>query len=321
MCFTGSAERTTSAGSSLCDLKVADCESAAPTHDDLVECIREVNPEIHAPRSSERTTCRGEAEVHEGDIAESAHDDFVDQCSHGIKPEIHAPALDDSVECISETRPEFHAPALGDFVDCIHEVKSDGHCGFRCISQQAYGDEAYWWIVRRDLHSHLHARAQFFKDVLSEDGVPGGFMDCDKRINNFNARASEKHWFICPSMAMIVADCYNTLCVVLTDNPTALCQHKTYVPFQKYFRNEIPQGIISLVHSDGNHFRPVTLRPHINLPTIDLHWTKCGSGYLSDYYYDRWLEHIQNIPKSTLYWPLFEVPSTTGTPPSPMDLF
>ena len=57
MCFTGSAERTTSAGSSLCDLKVADCESAAPTHDDLVESIRVVNPELHAPGSAERTTC------------------------------------------------------------------------------------------------------------------------------------------------------------------------------------------------------------------------------------------------------------------------
>ena len=111
--------------------------------------------------------------------------------------------------------PPFIIPYIGG----ITNVKGDGHCGYRAVALQIYGDEESWGRVRSECYTEVRDHQELYERVLS--WIPVSELLC--KLAWYEPWVPEYYWMTLPEVGHIIATRYNVAFISYGSSGGNLC--------------------------------------------------------------------------------------------------
>lgn len=99
-------------------------------------------------------------------------------------------------------------------------MASDGHCGYRAVAAQIYGNEDMWAQVRTDCYNEVHARQDLYQRVLTWINV----NELLRKIACYVRPIMDMtYWMDLPELGHIIATRYNVAFISYSASGGNLC--------------------------------------------------------------------------------------------------
>ncbi|OAD67412.1 hypothetical protein PHYBLDRAFT_174450 [Phycomyces blakesleeanus NRRL 1555(-)] len=192
--------------------------------------------------------------------------------------------------------------------------KSDGWCGFRVFSHLKEGGEDQFPLVKKKMLATMATYNKLYEhnfgiDVAEVTEVIAFGSKIDPALGENIPSYPSSMWFSAPEYAQIIADTYNELVCVYSDDWSVLSV--TFLPLHDWKplkRKSLP---MVLHHVHGCHWTTIKVKPHVHQswPEVNaLYFDAIHRGSIIDCFSTSW-NHWGQFPKNKSYL----LPSTTTT--------